>query len=149
VPKKKDATAKSNIIELSTPWIDGQHRLLMGEPRNEGFSMDEFVAASFIIERSRVHEQYIRDAGKTKRLGYLLAAALLGLAIVVPVFAPDGRSTLSVLTSATLALFAAGVFGYSKFKVGLLNQKLTAEHSRSAPPKAKAPPGDGAGLSLQ
>ena len=81
----------------------------------------------FVKERSRVHEAFIRETEKTKRLGFGLAAALLALACVIPVFAPVGRETASWWVSVALFVFAAGSMGYTTiwFKMKKREMKLT------------------------
>jgi hypothetical protein len=92
-----------------------------------GWSYEPSVMNTFVRERTAAHTEYIRQTEKTKRTGYGLAAGLLAIAIVIPVFAPSGRETVSWITSATLALFAAGAFGFSRLKLKAFKQSFDAE----------------------
>lgn len=126
--RKRAATPEVPIVELSTPWIDGQHRLY-GYPKNElpTTGVNDTTIQNFISERSAVHKEYIREGEKTKRLGYGLSAALFCAAVVTPAMVPEGREAVSLATSGGLTVFAAGAFGYSKLKLSALKQKLIAE----------------------
>lgn len=124
--RTKKTDSKPADIELSTPWIDGQHRYSYSSNALSRADNDE-TARAFIAERSQVHKEFIRESEKTKRLGYGLSAGLLGAAVVVPVVAPEGREAISFMTSGGLVLFAAGAFGYSKLKLSALKQKVIAE----------------------
>ena|ERR1700730_9296485 len=122
--KKKRKASNFVEVNLSTPWvIDGQHRL-MSYQTNSVSAFDDSTALKFVSERSKVHREYIREVEKTKRHGYSLSAVLLLIAVVVPIFAPEGREVISYITSGGLTLFAAGVFGYSKIKLSTLKQKV-------------------------
>jgi hypothetical protein len=128
--KRNKMTPKFSEVTLTPPWVDGQHRYY-SYPRNKlsnnAEACDEATLRKFISERSLVHKEFIREAERTRRLGYGLSAGLLGVAVVAPIVAPEGREAISVLTSGGLSLFAAGAFGYSKLKVTALKQKLIAE----------------------
>ena len=87
----------------------------------------ERSAREFIERRSALHEIFIRETEKTKRLGFGLAAILLMIACIVPVLAPDGREKIAWAISAALFVFSAVSMGYTavwlKMKRGQL--KLT------------------------
>lgn len=119
-------------ISMSAPWDRHCTQVMsnvgiVGTTQQGGRSADPSVLETFVRERSAAHTEYIRQTEKTKRMGYGLAAVLLVIAIVVPVFAPAGRETVSWVTSATLALFAAGAFGFSKLKLQAFKQSFDAE----------------------
>lgn len=71
----------------------------------------------FLETRSQLHALYIRETEKTKRTALWLAAGLLALACLIPVFAPVGRETISYWVSIALFVFAAGAMGYSSISV--------------------------------
>jgi hypothetical protein len=108
---------ESQNIRLSVPWA--------AEPTNEGHSMEAFLAAQFVEERSRVHETFIRETEKTKRLGYGLAASLLATACILPVFAPVGHEVISWWISASLFVFAAGAMGYTHVSAKLKDRQIS------------------------
>jgi O-antigen/teichoic acid export membrane protein len=71
-------------------------------------------AEEFIRERTRLHELYIREQERTKRIGLVLAAVLILAASALVLFAPTGRETLSYWIGAALVIFAAGAMGYKR-----------------------------------
>jgi len=64
----------------------------------------------------------VKDRGeyhyRVFRLRYLTAAVLVIAAVVIPIFAPPGRETLSYMASAALLLALAGMFGFSRIRLG-------------------------------
>jgi hypothetical protein len=121
--KEKEDGAKRHRISVSAPWGDRCIQSL----RQVLHSDSELVGGRFLQERSRVHEAFIRETEKTKRLGFGLAAALLALACIVPIFAPEGRETASWWVSAALFVFSAGSMGYTTIwlKMKKREMKLT------------------------
>jgi FtsH-binding integral membrane protein len=93
---------------------------------NIAVTSDSEIANDFIRARTEAHLKFIEQTEKTKRFGYGLSAALIVIAMIAPVFVPSDRETISWVTSATLALFSAGAFGYSKFKIRALKQSIDA-----------------------
>lgn len=138
-----DDGGPSRKIDLSPPWSGPdpilRNRIQLGTPwggSNIRFNQSqeaEVVLEAFIRERTAAHTEFIRQTEKTKRVGYSLAAALLAIAIIIPVFAPAGRETMSWITSAALALFSAGAFGFSKLKLQAFKQSFEAESRKSSP----------------
>jgi hypothetical protein len=86
-----------------------------------GIDPNEFVA-----ERSRVHETYIREHEKTKRLSLTLSAILLAVACLVVVFAPEGREVIAHGVGVALFITSAGAAGYTKIWGGVRNIRLGA-----------------------
>jgi hypothetical protein len=82
-----------------------------------------------VQERTRLHETYIVQTHKTKRLGLVLAALLLILSCLLPVIAPAGREGISYIISVALFVFAAGAAGYTNvwFKTKTQNLKLNSD----------------------
>jgi hypothetical protein len=68
----------------------------------------------FLTERSRVHERYIIEQERTKRLSLVLSAVLLLAACLIFVFAPTGREVISMWIGAALLVTAAGAAGYKR-----------------------------------
>jgi hypothetical protein len=91
-------------IELSVPWGDP----IQVGPSGNG-SEDLFVK-----ERTRLHELYILQESTNKRIGLILAFLLILVAVLVVVFAPTGRETISYWVGAALIIFAAGAIGFGR-----------------------------------
>jgi hypothetical protein len=106
-PGSGDPHARGEI-KLSTPWGGPQLANVIT------FDGDGVVLDTFIQERTRVHEAYIREQAKSKRLGLALAAGLILSATLILVFAPPGREQLSYWIGAALLVFAAGAAGYKR-----------------------------------
>jgi hypothetical protein len=103
----KDQDGKDEI-KISAPW--GQH--------NIGYiirhSDDSESTKHFIQERSKVHSTYIIEQEKTKRLSLILSVILLLSALLILVFAPEGREQISYWIGGALLLFSAGAAGYKR-----------------------------------
>lgn len=110
LPESQNSLDTSNDIHLAVPWLRSNKNQLMQSvsraSRNE--------AHHFISERSRVHETYIREQEKTKRLSLALAAACFITGCVVIVFGPNDREVLSHWLGAALLIAAAGAAGYRR-----------------------------------
>lgn len=134
--RKESSDKPDGRIELSVPWgrgnIGSQSARLYppnsmpyeGRRNLADVKYENDFAKVFVQQRSQVHETFIRESEKTKRLGYGLSAALLGGAFVVPVFAPLGREALSWWVSAALFVFAAGMAGYTRISVKTKEQNI-------------------------
>jgi hypothetical protein len=107
-PIKQDDNSE---ISLSAPWDDGGCSQVL---RNVSVALPKRMAESFVKERTRVHELYIREQERTKRLGLILAAVLILAAAATVLFAPQGREALSYWIGAALVIFAAGAGGYKR-----------------------------------
>ena len=107
----RDANARSSV-ELSAPW-GGQQRMQQQQQLTSGTHRPS-ESADFVRERSRVHETFIRENARNKRIGMILAFTLIILAALVVVFAPEGRQTLSYWVGAALIIFAAGAAGFGR-----------------------------------
>lgn len=117
-------------IRLQPPWGDSQN-VIRGDSNvsryaNVATKIDPETARAFIRMRTEAHVKFTEQTETTKRLGYGLSAILLVVALIIPVFAPQGRETISWITSACLALFSAGAFGYSSIKIRALRQSVDA-----------------------
>src|SRR5215470_16875796 len=127
MPKYKDPPDGTEI-SLSTPWDDTTNiatvksprsrrrdcNLLTERPRNDGGGMSSDTAQIFLLERTRLHETYIKEQERTKRIGIILSAVLIFGAAALILFAPAGRETLSYWIGAALVIFAAGTLGYQR-----------------------------------
>ena len=114
-------------MELTPPWVsDGQHRICAYEPSNISESIDDLTNETFIMERTRLHEIYIKEKERTKRLYLLLSASLIALAAILPVLAPAGREITSYLVSASILVFCGGAAGYTALTLRTKTAALTA-----------------------
>ena len=104
---------RSKNAQLSVPW---------GYPPNQVPTVTPETLKA-IDRRSAVHEKFIRESAKTTRLGYVLSAALVGGASILPIVAPEGREVASWGASCGLVAFAAGAMGYTR--VSASKKKLT------------------------
>jgi hypothetical protein len=95
-------------VHLSAPW--GNSNII----RQQSINGTEDVTISFLRERTRIHELYIREQEKTRRIAMILAAILFISSLLVIVFAPKGREELSYWIGGTLLIFSAGSAGYKR-----------------------------------
>src|SRR4051812_37200930 len=102
---------EQNRVDLSAPWLD-EGNCIIEYSSNAIDSHSDEVTNLFVRERTRLHELYIREQEKTKRIGLILAAFMFIVAGAMVLFAPSGRETLSYWIGATLVIFAAGAVGY-------------------------------------
>jgi hypothetical protein len=68
----------------------------------------------FLIERTRLHEVFIREEAKSERLSLGLGSALFLAACLVIVFAPESRQGVANWVGAAMLIVAAGVVGYKR-----------------------------------
>lgn len=100
----------SGEVQLSVPWLRSGKNI----PLQRVSRVNRKDASHFISERSRVHETYIREQEKTKRLSLVLAAACFIAGCVVIAFAPADRPVLSNWVGAALVIASAGAAGYKR-----------------------------------
>lgn len=103
-------------ICLSTPWISTANVFTSASWMPWHIRESRKLQALFLAERSRVHEVYIREEHKTKRLSMIIAATLTMVSVVIMVFAPAGRETLSYWLGAAILVIAAGSMGYKRIR---------------------------------
>ena len=72
------------------------------------------------------HETYIQEHEKTKRLSLLLSAALLVVACLVVVFAPEGREIVAHWVGVAIFITSAGVAGYTSIWGRVKSMRLGA-----------------------
>ena len=107
---------KKNEIKITTPWGDKNANF------QQSFFGDPESAKHFVNERSKVHSTYIIEQEKTKRRALFLSVILLISALIIMMFAPEGREQMSYWIGGALLLFSAGSAGYKRLwaKVPLL-----------------------------
>ena len=122
------------VIEIKPPWVLGgsQRIRIRGAP---GMGM-QFARASetFLKERSRVHNLYIREQEMSRRLGLVIGTVLLLGAMMILAFAPSGRETLSYWIGAAMVLLAAGAAGSRRVWGSAPMIKFGADNGNSTPP---------------
>lgn len=109
-PEKSDR----NEVRLSPPWGAGSQIVRVQQMASVSNHLQSALAEEFVKERTRVHELYIREQERTKRIGLVLSAVLILAAAAMILFAPSGRETLSYWIGAALVIFAAGAGGYKR-----------------------------------
>ena len=111
---------KHSKIELSVPWNTGTGKtrymnVLSNRCSNIGyFNEDQENTDLFIRERTRLHELYIKEQEKTKRISLILAVVLIIVCVFLLIFTPEGKETLSYIVCGVLFIFAAGAIGYRR-----------------------------------
>jgi len=107
---------KHSEIELSTPWSSYQSARVRGNIISQSgyFKDDQENTELFIKERTRVHELYIKEQEKTKRVSLVLAVVLVIISVFLLIFAPEGKEILSYIVCGVLFIFAAGAVGYKR-----------------------------------
>jgi hypothetical protein len=109
--KGRKPAQESQRIALSTPW-GGPQQLLSRGSRCEFESPSD--SNEFIRERTRLHETYVREEAKSRRVGLVLAFLGIVAAAAIVQFAPAGREKLSYWIGAALIIFAAGSCGFGR-----------------------------------
>ncbi len=120
--RKRKASRRSAELKLSCPW--GLHQT------QEARNMDKAFYSNFISERTRVHETYIREQARNKRIGLILSFLLIIAASTIILFAPKGRETLSYWIGAALVIFAAGSVGFSRVLGKAANVSFGADQDK-------------------
>ena len=59
-------------------------------------------------------ETLVKEQEKTKRISLVLAVTLIIISVLLLIFAPEGKETLSYIVCAVLFVFAAGAVGYKR-----------------------------------
>lgn len=108
----------SSLLRLSVPWMSEAPNV--GPPESMGTENTK----EFIRARTELHREYLRELQRTRRLGLCLAAGLLALACLIPVFAPTGREAISSWIAIALFVFAAGSMGYTSIKFASDKRRL-------------------------
>jgi len=80
----------------------------------------------------------VAEAEKTKRLVLAAVVFLWILAILVLVFAPDGRETLSIFASSVLVILSLGVIGVRRFYFKGAGIEVSANEDPSGGAKGEA-----------
>lgn len=115
-----------NEINISAPW-GGRQQIMQS---NIGYFKDSSVQESFIKERSRVHLEYIKENEKTKRISLIASAILLALGLIIIIFGPAEKQTLSSWIGASLIVLAAGTAGYKRIWAKTKVMEIKADQDR-------------------
>jgi hypothetical protein len=103
--KKSISNSKPTVVELTTPW-GSNNQYVKTYNGNE--------ASDFVKRRTDLHDSYIKETEKTKRIALFLAVILVLSASSILCFAPVGKETVAIWISASLFVFAAGSAGYKR-----------------------------------
>ncbi len=126
--KKKQKIENGSSIRLSAPWGGNQNI------SNIAYIPDESspdIHSNFVKERTRLHEVYIREQARNKRIGLVLAFLLILSASLIPLFAPAGRETMSYWIGAALIIIAAGAAGFGRVWGKAASISFGADQDRS------------------
>jgi hypothetical protein len=105
-PKPKLSNFKvPPTVRIHNPWNGLEQTLHDASDR---------VTGVFIAERTRLHELYIREQARNKRIALILAAILMLASGALITFAPKGREKLSFWVGGALVIFAAGSAGFGR-----------------------------------
>jgi hypothetical protein len=128
-PKTESNLNNSSVdeIRISAPWRPHHPMQAISRGVRQRSTVDP---NHFLTERSRVHEVYIREQEKTRRLSLFLSAVLLLAACLVVVFAPAGRENVSSWVGAALLASAAGAAGYKRIWGRSKNMSLGADQGQ-------------------
>ncbi|BBO86133.1 hypothetical protein DSCO28_66990 [Desulfosarcina ovata subsp. sediminis] len=117
----KGQGGRPNGITLSAPWNENLIQSIARARRQgpiNGMEFDEplsdIVIDNFVKERTRVHEIFIREQEKSKRLGLILAFSLIVISAIIITFAPPDKATISYWIGGALLIFAAGATGFKR-----------------------------------
>jgi hypothetical protein len=110
-PQKGNPVTRTdnNAVTLIVPWITSGHECKQTMVRGVRTNPDKFIT-----ERSRVHEVYIREQEKTKRLSLIISAILFISSCGFYVFAPEDRQSLANWIGAAMLVLSAGAAGYKR-----------------------------------
>src|SRR5262245_31207130 len=128
--------SERNEVNLAAPWA-ALTELGLGSYANlircRSILGDSSAAAleAFITERTKLHETYIKEQERTKRIGMILSVILILGAAALVLFAPAGRETLSYWIGAALVIFAAGAMGYQRIWGKSKNLSFGADQDRN------------------
>lgn len=124
-------------INLAVPWGSDYPQSIKNYASRRFSRLDnsfgtpsEDALGAFITERTRLHETYIKEQERTKRIGMIVAATLIVAAAALVLFAPAGRETLSYWIGAALVIFASGSMGYQRIWGKSKNLSFGADQDR-------------------
>jgi hypothetical protein len=127
-PKSKDRKSKPETeIKLAVPWEQEREVIGDGNTINIINTFDDETSKAFISERTRLHETYILEEARTKRLMLVIASVLFLSAVAVILFAPEGRQNLSYWLGGTLFVLSAGAAGYKRIWGKTKNRSIRLE----------------------
>jgi hypothetical protein len=117
---------RAPTVQLSNPW--GQ------PPQSANFhdlaTPPKGFLRFFVNRRSAVHETYIIQQARNKRLGLVLAFLLILFAAGIVVFAPAGRQVMSFWVGGALLVFAAGAAGFGRVWANIGNSAVGADQGK-------------------
>ena len=124
---------RAPTVQLSNPWG--------APPQSANFhdlaTPPQGFLEQFVDRRSAVHETFIIQQARNKRLGLILAFLLILFAAGIVVFAPAGRQAMSFWVGAALLIFAAGAAGFGRVwgKTKIFSFGADTDQDKSDPPR--------------
>lgn len=109
-------------VELSVPWAAKDETYLL----NYALCLNREEFVNFVHERTELHKVYIIESERTRRILLILASILVALSVIIPIFAPNGRETISYAVGLALFVLSAGAAGYSVVKLSFEKKSLVA-----------------------
>lgn len=114
-PAMAETDLKRSSVSMSPPWVGDKSCIRNNwAMQNASSSYDDERLIEFVKRRSEVHERYISETEKTRRLSLGLAALAFIAALLVLAFVPKDDSILSYGIAVTLLVTAAGAAGYKR-----------------------------------
>jgi hypothetical protein len=119
-PEQTGTPAKEQPkIRLSVPWGGLRQQSMQGISGGKIHQVSdsdsqEDINALFLRQRTRLHEVYIQEEAKTKRLTLILGAAVFLAACGVILFAPAGREVTFNWIGGAMLVVAAGIAGFKR-----------------------------------
>ena len=101
---------QARSIGLQVPWGTGTCEF----PHRASSDTADETAALFIAVRTRLHETYIRETERSRRLRLVLMFSSIVSAACLRVFAAEGRETSALWWGACIVICAAGLSGYGR-----------------------------------
>ncbi|MEM0966108.1 MAG: hypothetical protein AAGJ81_08180 [Verrucomicrobiota bacterium] len=136
-PKTEDRETPSSEnelseVNLSAPWgtVNGCQNIAR---------VSRIDAKEFVETRSKVHETYIIENEKTKRMCLWIACISFISSCLVLIFGPEGKEVMTYLLGASLMIISAGAVGYKrvwgkteKFEFGASNFEEKTNSNKAA-----------------
>jgi hypothetical protein len=115
VTKEKELEDQVAKTTISTPWGLPQ-MFTPPSPETAEATLHAAMNVQFLQQRGRIHEVYIVEHEKTKRLGLMVSCFLVAVGAGVVLFAPPGREVVASWLGAVLLLAAAGAVGFARIQ---------------------------------
>ena len=105
-------------INLTSPWGG------LGPNQGTAFvgsKLDSDTQKHFLSARSKVHETWIIESNKTRRVSLIVSAVLVIAAAALLVFSPKEKEIISYGVAGAIVLLSSGIAGYGFLKIKTKN----------------------------